>query len=225
MHLIGSLASPFVQRCLIVARAKGHELAVELPPGGGMQSAEFQAISPMGRVPVLAFDDGTYLCESNAISAHLDEALTGPALLPQHPAARGRVREIAEIATGELAAGLRPVLVHRIFRMSQNEPVVAAGLAQADRGCAALARLLESSAGPYAIGDTITFADAALVPFATLAIAISQDDDVAALLGRHPFLTAYLERAQADAILARTPQEMRDAFAAIIARRTQAAPA
>jgi glutathione S-transferase len=225
MHLIGSLASPFVQSCLIVARTKGHDFDVVPPPGGTMQSPEFQAISPMGRVPLLALDGGGYLCESSAISAHLDETLTGPALLPDAPAARGRVREIATIAMGELAAGLRPVLVHRIFNMSQNEPVVAAGLAQADRGCVALGRLMADSTGPYALGGAITLADAALVPFVTLATVIAQDADVAALLARHAFLTAYLARTQADPILARTPHEMRDAFAAIVARRTQAAKA
>jgi len=221
MHLIGSLASPFVQRCLIVARAKGHELAVELPPGGSMQSDAFRAISPMGRIPILALDDGGHMCESGAISAHLDEMLDGPSLLPAERPQRCRVREVEAIAVGELAAGLRPVLVHRVFRMGENEPVVAAGLAQADRGCVALDRLIGET--PYAVGDAVSMADAALVPFVALASGLSHVPEVADMMARHAFLGAYLARACADPVLARTPAEMKAEFAAVMARRQREA--
>jgi glutathione S-transferase len=225
MHLIGSLASPFVQRCLIVARAKGHDLAVEHPPGGSMASAEFQSISPMGRVPILALDDGGHMCESGPISLYLEEMLDGPSLLPEDRAARARVREIEAIATGEFAAGLRPTMVHRIFRASQNEPVVLAGIAQSDKGCAALARLMGETNTRYAVGDTISLADAALVPFLTLAMGTSFQPEIADLLARHSFLTAYLERALADPVLARASNEMKASFAGILARLAQPAPA
>lgn len=65
MLIYGSGASPFVQRVLMAARAKGHELALEPPPGGHMRSPEFRAISPMGRIPLLRLDDGRHLCESD----------------------------------------------------------------------------------------------------------------------------------------------------------------
>lgn len=221
MHLIGSLASPFVQRCLIVARAKGHDLAVSPPPGGSMQSEEFQAVSPMGRIPVLALDDGSHICESSAIVAHLDETLDGPAILPTAPAARARNREIETIAIGELAAGLRPVIVHRVFRASQNEPLVTAGIAQADKGCDALTRLMADA--PLPNGFAISRADAALTPFATLLTIIADQPEIAALIGRHPILSAYLERACDHPLLARTNSEMKDGFAAIRARMAQAA--
>jgi len=221
MHLIGSPASPFVQRCLIVARAKGHEIAVEPPPGGSMQSDAFRAISPMGRIPVLALDDGGHLCESGAITAYLDEVLDGPPLLPAGALARGRGREIEAIAIGELAAGLRPVLVHRVFGMGENEPVVAAGIAQAERGCVALGRLIGDT--PYAAGEAVSLADAALVPFVALASGLAQVPEVADMMARHAFLAAYLARACANPALARTPAEMKAAFAAIVARRRQEA--
>ncbi|MBT2187937.1 glutathione S-transferase family protein [Sphingobium nicotianae] len=221
MHLIGSLASPFVQRCLIVAHAKGHEIDVAPPPGGSMQSAEFQAISPMGRIPILALDDGSHMCESGAIVAYLDEALSGPSLLPASPAQRGRAREIEAIAVVEFATGMRPFLVHRVFRMSENEPVVTAALAQAEKGCVALARLMGDD--PYAVGDRLSIADAVMVPFVTLASIISIVPEIADLLTRHSFLTAYLDRAQADPVLARATSEMRQSFAAIMARNAQPA--
>ena len=223
MHLIGSLASPFLQRCLIVAHAKGHELDVGPPPGGSMQSEEFQAISPMGRIPILALDDGSHMCESGAISAYLDETLSGPSLLPASPAQRSRAREIEAIAIVEFATGMRPFTVHRVFRLSDNEPVIAAALAQAEKGCVALARLMDED--PYAVGGAISIADAVLVPFVTLASIISIVPEVADLLARHSFLTAYLDRVQADPVLARASEEMRRGFAAILARNTQPATA
>jgi len=222
MHLIGSLASPFVHRCLIAARAKGHDLAVSPPPGGSMQSAEFQAVSPMGRIPLLALDDGSHICESAAIVAYLDETLDGPALLPAAPAARARLREIETIAIGELAAGLRPVMVHRIFGVSPNEPRVAAGIEQADKGAAALARLMADTVLP---GETIGLADAALTPFTTLLTIIADQPEIADLLARHGFLSAYLERGLRDPLLARTNSEMKQGFAAIRARIAAAATA
>ena len=225
MHLIGSLASPFVQRCLIVARAKGHDLALEHPPGGSMQSDEFQSISPMGRIPILALDDGGHMCESGPISMYLDEMLDGPSLLPEDRASRGRVREIEAIAAGEFAAGLRPTMVHRIFRASQNEPVVLAGIAQSDKGAVALARMMQDSGSLYAVGDTISLADAALVPFLTLAMGTSFQPEIGDLLARHSFLTAYLDRALADPVLARTSNEMKAAFAGILARLDHPVPA
>ncbi len=220
MYLIGSTASPFVQRCAIVARAKGLDITIARPPGGAVHSPEFQAMAPMGRIPLLVLDDGGRICESAAIAAYLDEVLEGPALLPGAPGARARVREIEAIATLELAAGLRPVLVHRVFRVSQNEPLVAAGIAQIDKGCAALARLLAD--GPYAAGDALTMADAILAPLLMLAGILADQPEVAALHDKHALLHARREQAEADPVLARAMREMREAFAVIRARLTTA---
>jgi len=224
MHLIGSLASPFVQRCAIVARAKGFDIEIVPPHGGQIHSPEFQALAPMGRIPLLALDDGTHICESSAIAAYLEEALDGPGLTPASPRERARVREIEAIATLEIATGLRPVMVHRIFRVSENEPVVAAGIVQADRGCLAIERLMAADTR-YALGDMLTPADAALVPIMQLAVTVADQPQVAAMLGRHPLLTAYLARAQRDPVLARSIAEIGAGFAAIRARLAKPQPA
>ncbi|MBO9576263.1 MAG: glutathione S-transferase family protein [Sphingobium sp.] len=219
MHLIGSPASPFVQRCAIVARAKGLDIEIAPPPGGQIHSPEFQAMAPMGRIPLLALDDGTYICESQAISAYLDEALDGPSLMPASPRERARVREIEAIANLEVAAGLRSVVVHRVFRVSENETLVAAGIAQAEKGCMALERLLADA--PYAVGATLSRADAALAPVAALATVLGDQPEMAAMLQRQTVLTAYLDRAGRDPVLARSLTEMRAGFAAIRARLAQ----
>jgi glutathione S-transferase len=226
MHLIGSPASPFLQRCAIVARAKGQDIAILPPPGGSLQSEEFLAISPMGRIPILALDDGSHLCESAAIASYLDEVIEGPSLRPGSALERARIREIEEITTHELAAAFRPVMVHRVFSQATDEAatIIAAADVQARRGCEALMRLMGETR--FAAGDALTMADAVLVPILTLARIIAVVPEIGALLARYPFLGAYCDIAIGNSpVLARSAREMTETFALILARLKEPTPA
>ncbi len=55
---------------------------------GETRTPEFLAKNPNGRIPLLEFDDGRFLAESNAIQWVLAE---GTAFLPEDPFARGQV--------------------------------------------------------------------------------------------------------------------------------------
>jgi glutathione S-transferase len=55
---------------------------------GETRTAEFLAMNPNGRIPLLALDDGTYLAESNAILCYLAE---GTKLMPSDAVERARV--------------------------------------------------------------------------------------------------------------------------------------
>lgn len=57
---------------------------------GATRTAEFLAINPAGKVPVLVLDDGAVLTESNAILLHFAE---GTPWLPAPGLARTRVHE------------------------------------------------------------------------------------------------------------------------------------
>lgn len=218
MHIYGSKASPFVQRVLMTARAKGHELEIRFPPGdGGIHSSEFRAISPMGRIPVLALDNGQHLCESEAICAYLDETLDGPRLLPGNPLARARVREMIALATLEVATGFRPLMVHKVFRMGDCPDVVDAATRQAELGLDALDRLI-SADGPFATGPSLSAADCVLVPVLTLARAIDPMAGTWALVAGRPNIAAYSDRVMAEPLPQRTAAEMREGFAAVMAR-------
>jgi glutathione S-transferase len=64
---------------------------VEIDSNGGQtRSAEFLAINPFGKVPVVVLEDGTAIAESNAILAHFGE---GTRWLPPPGLARTRVFE------------------------------------------------------------------------------------------------------------------------------------
>lgn len=222
MHVYGSTVSPFVQRVLMTARAKGHELEVRVPPGeGGMRSAEYRAISPMGRIPVLALDDGTCLCESDAIAGYLDETLTGPSLLPGDALARARAREIVALAMLEVATGFRPLMVHLVFNMGDAPAVVAAARCQAEAGLDALDRLLAAT-GPYATGAAVTVADCVLVPVLTLARIIEPVAGTWTLVTARPNIARYYGGIAPDPLAARAIAEMEAGFAAMRARNQAA---
>src|SRR4051812_33421952 len=63
----------------------------EYPLGSGLtRRSEFLTKNPIGRVPLLEFDDGRCLAESGAILFHLAE---GSALIPRNPWDRGKMLE------------------------------------------------------------------------------------------------------------------------------------
>ena len=220
MKVYGSVASPFVQRVLMAARIKGHDLPVEPPPGGSMQSPEFRAISPMGRIPVLE-DDGWTLAESSAIVGYLDDVLDGPALLPANPRERAHARLVETLASHELA-GLRPIMVCKVFGM-RDEPVL---VDEAGTTIRAGLEALEKARDPghvWAAGDSPSVADCILVPLFSLMEVIDPVAGTSALVAEQPGLAAYRERAFASEIGGRSVREMKEAFAAILERRRQQA--
>ena len=216
MRILGVPTSPFVQRCLIVARAKGQEIEVANPPGMALTSPEFLAISPMGRIPVLETDDGRHICESAAIAGYLDDVLPGDALMPVDAFDRARVREIASLAHGEIAVAGRQFMIHLVFKMADAPDIVAAARAQIDKGFDAIERLIGA---PYAAGGAITDADAALFPLLVLFELIDGSAQTLAAIQARPKVAAYFARGKDDAVLGRTVAEMRDGFAKMMARR------
>lgn len=221
MKLYGVPASPFVQRVLMTVRAKGGELPLETLPGVSLQSPEFQAMSPMGRVPLLETDSGVRICESDAISAYLDEVLPGPVLMPDDPMTRARVRELLAITMQEFAGGMRHLMVRLVFRMGDSPDIVTAARAQANKALGAIDTLL-LGAGSHAVGDRLTPADCALVPVLTLARLIDPLAETQAMIDAQPRVAGYVARIADDPVAARTMTEMRDAFAAMMARNANA---
>jgi glutathione S-transferase len=57
---------------------------------GETREPDFLALNPMGQIPVVAFDDGRTLAQSNAIIRYL---AAGSALLPQDPFGQAKVDE------------------------------------------------------------------------------------------------------------------------------------
>jgi glutathione S-transferase len=113
----GSISSPFFRKICCVFGEKGVAFTLRqldvfnAPP-------EFSKISPLRRIPILAFDDfpdRPPLPDSSAICAYLEAAYPDPPLLEPDPYLRGRALWIEEYADTNLAYRIgfsvtRPIL-------------------------------------------------------------------------------------------------------------------
>lgn len=158
-HLISSVTCPWVQRAVIMMRAKRIDFDVTYINLRDKPDW-FLEVSPRGKVPVLKVDDQP-LFESNAIAEYLDE-MVEPKMHPADPFKRARNRAWTDFLPNFVYEGLNLVT----YCPSREElPKVL----DAARGH--LARLEEAlgsergNDGPYFNGDELCLVDAAYGPF------------------------------------------------------------
>ncbi len=80
MKLWSSPATPFGRKATIVA--KEHGLALEIVDVNPFESDALAALNPAKLIPVLEWDDGTVLYDSDVICRYFDEIGAGPTLYP-----------------------------------------------------------------------------------------------------------------------------------------------
>ncbi|NRA08234.1 MAG: glutathione S-transferase family protein [Myxococcales bacterium] len=91
-----------VRLCIAEKRAAGVE--IDLPEvlvnlaKGEQRAPEHLARNPLGTLPVLELDDGSFLSESGAIIEYLEELYPEPSLLGAGPLERARNRELERLA-------------------------------------------------------------------------------------------------------------------------------
>jgi len=138
-----------------------------LRAGGEQHSESYAARNPAHMVPSLQ-DDSLTLGQSLAIIEYLEETHPSPALFPQEPAMRAKVREMAL----NIACDIHPLNNLRVLRYL-HKPL---GIDEQRRnewarhwigvGFRAIERMLVESAhaSPYCFGDLPTLADCCLIP-------------------------------------------------------------
>ncbi|MCP4334762.1 MAG: glutathione S-transferase [Gammaproteobacteria bacterium] len=127
---------------------------------GDLDTAEFTALNPHARIPVLQHD-GSIIWESNTILRYLATSHAAFALYPEDPFARSRVERWMD---WELAT-LQPAFIalfwgyYRTPPASRNQPEIEA----AGRRCRQLFELLDAhlSDNSYLAGDHFSLADIA----------------------------------------------------------------
>jgi len=171
MRLYGYWRSSAAWRVRIALNLKGlswESVPVHLVRDGGEQrQAPFLQLNPQGLVPVLE-DGNAVLAQSLAIIEYLEETHPAVPLLPADPAARARVRSLAQL----VACEIHPLNNLRVLQHLRD--VLGLDQAQCDawyrhwvsEGLAALeARLArEPGSGRFCHGDTPGLADCCLVP-------------------------------------------------------------
>ena len=159
MTIYGSPLSPFVARVAMTANFKGMKYAFALPKDG-LKSADFLAMNPFGKIPVLK-DGKTVLYESAVIVEYLEAKSKAKKIVPKSAKAGAAARLVAAVA-GEYVqnAGLK------IFRHWRAKSDDAKALADADTELTKALDVLETilQKGKYAGGTKFTIADVFAAP-------------------------------------------------------------
>ena len=160
MKLYTGDLSPYSAKVRMQIYAMGIEDQVSFDLPVEFMMGKMSEVSPIGRIPVLATDDGL-IPESEVIAEYLDEAFPDKALVGSTPMERANVRVISRIAD--------IYLMNNIFlSLGQMNPetrvqaVCDLLVGQVRRGVGALEKHI--AADGFAAGNTLTRADCTLVP-------------------------------------------------------------
>jgi glutathione S-transferase len=131
---------------------------------GETHTPQFLAKFPMGRIPAVEFDDGRRLAESNAIIRYLAR---GSGLLPEDGFAQAKIDELLfweQYSHEPYVATTRYHIVYLKRSLDQREAW------RVERGEAALDLMDQMlSQRSWLVGETMTVADIALLPYTRLA--------------------------------------------------------
>lgn len=141
-------------------------ISVHLVKDGGQQHKDdYRRVNPMGHVPALDHD-GFLVAESMAIIDYLDRVFGDKALFPADPQQRALVIQICEL----INSGIQPLQNLKVNQLMEKE----FGQTKEDcqrwnqhwikNGLSSLERILEKTSGAHCVGNTVTAAEAFLVP-------------------------------------------------------------
>ena len=128
---------------------------------GEQRAPGFLERNPMGKLPVLELDDGTFLCESLPILEYLEELHPDPPLIGTRPEERARVRGLERLAdVGVLMSVAR--IVHATRSPLGLEPVPAVAEQASEMLDRSLGALDGQLGDPFVAGERVTIADCTL---------------------------------------------------------------
>lgn len=151
--------SNFASKCRIAMYEKGLNVEMVDPPGG-LGSAEYKKINPLGKVPALVLDNGQLVAESELINEYLEDKYPQTPLLPKDAEGRAQVRAFTRFHDLYLDPPLR-ALLPQLFGQKLDPKFIEEKVKEInDR----LDQLEGRIGNPWAAGSTFTLADAALTP-------------------------------------------------------------
>jgi glutathione S-transferase len=190
------------------------DLAVEIrhPPGGGGRAPEYLAVNPIGKVPALVVDDSIIIPESETIVEFLEDSFPHRALRPARPTDIARSRLLARIVDLYL---LTPgqLLIPQFDPRARDQLTVDDCLTKLDSGLAHLENFMSDDR--YAVGETLTTADCALVPMLFYLAVFAQVFGKPDLLARFPRIARYWAAIQAEPSAQRVIAEIQQGLDAL----------
>lgn len=160
---------------------------------GRHKEPEHLARNPFGTLPVLEFDDGSFLVESLAIMEYLEEQFPDNALRPSGPRERAQHRDVERIVDLRVAKqmGTHAHATNSPLGRPPNPELAAQMEAELETPMNYLEGLL-AGGRPYLLGDQVSFADFTLQASLQFLRFVKVD-----LFGDRPLLRAYDERYRA----------------------------
>ena len=168
MKLFGYWRSSASYRVRIALNLKG--IDVEHIPvnlrAGEQREDNYAKINPQLLVPTLEREDGTRLTQSAAIIEYLEETVAGPALLPNDPLQRARIRSVMTL----IGADTAPIQNLRVLKYLKGpldlpqETVDDWARHWIATGLTSLEKMTASSSSLYLYTETPTVAECFLIP-------------------------------------------------------------
>ncbi len=134
---------------------------------GVTRSDRFLQKNPHGRVPLVEFEDGRLLSESNTILCHFGE---GSRLVPDDPFARAKMLEwmFWEQNSHEATIAVRAAILNYAHREAERRSEILDPLF--DAGQRNLQRMeIQLRKSPFLVGEAMTLADLCLYPYISTA--------------------------------------------------------
>jgi len=154
---------------------------------GETRTPEFLKINPAGQVPVVVFEDGQVLAQSNAILLHLAE---GSDLIPTNAYERALMLQwmFWEQYSHETAIAVRRY--HKLFLKKSDAEIDPALMPKCERALTVMNDHLATRA--YFVNDRLSLADVALVAYTRFSHEAGLD------LARWPHVRAWVGRVEKD---------------------------
>lgn len=158
IKLYGSKLSPFAARLRAAIYFKGIKDEIELAyPPAALNSAEWLAINPLGKIPALA-TNGRVLVESQVIMEYLDDRFPESSLRPENIEDRALARTLDRVCDVYIFSCFQ-IMFRELRSENPNHDLVNGLKPKFADGLAFLNRVLPEKMGPYILGDKPTVAD------------------------------------------------------------------
>jgi glutathione S-transferase len=159
MKLFYTPNSPYARKIRIVAAEKRIDMEM-VQVDLSAPDCPVAQFNPLGKVPVLALDDGETLFDSRVIAEYLDHRTPVAHLIPQEQNLKIQVKRWESLADGVCDAAVAIMLENRRQESMRDPANIAKQMLKLSRGLAAMNAALGD--GKWCVDDSFSLADIAL---------------------------------------------------------------